>query len=242
MRLITNPGLIKRNALIGRYTSLAAMVVLLGGLASQFVLRQPEAQLIPLVTLLIGFLAMNVGTYYSNRWVRPPRPDEALDAALKGLDDRHVLYHYRLPAAHMLVAPSGVYALLPKRQGGVVGYADGKWKHAGYNRFLAFFGQEGLGNPLAEVAGEISALDKYFAKHLPQASVPIKGIVVFTDINVALAAEGAPLPVLHTKKLKDYIRRQPKSATLSRETLAQLDQLLRIDGPIDPTVNGGRRE
>jgi hypothetical protein len=247
MRLISNEPLIKRNAAIGRYTSLAGLIVLVSGLAfsilvppggtsnlpipalNDFVSR-PEAQFVPLVTLLIGFLLSNLGIYYSNRWVRPPRPDEALDAALKGLDDRHVLYHYRLPASHVLVAPSGVYVLLPKRQGGAIQYADGKWRHSGHNRFLALFGQEGLGNPLAELAGEVSALEKFLEKNVPDATVPLKGIVVFTNTAATVDAEAAPMPVLPTKKLKDYIRRQPKGPTLTPATLAQINELVGLNG------------
>lgn len=238
MRLVTNPSLIKRNAIIGRYASLAGLIVLLGGLAFSFVARpgeRSELQFVPFATLIVGFLLSNIGIAYSNRWVRPPRPDEALDAALKGLDDRHVLYHYRLPAQHVLVAPSGVYALLPKRQGGAITYADGKWRHTGRNRLLSFFGQEGLGNPLAEVAGEINALSKFFEKNLPEASVPIKGIVVFTNIGAVVEADSAPLPVLHTKLLKDYIRRQSKGPTLSRAMLAQLNGLLKIEERVEPS-------
>jgi hypothetical protein len=233
MRLISNASLIKRNAAIGRYASLAGLVVLVGGLVFSIVVppgQRPELQFIPLVTLLFGFLLSNLGIFYSNRWVRPPRPDEALDASLKGLDDRHVLYHYRLPASHVLVAPSGVYVLLPKRQGGTVSFADGKWRHSGHNRFLAFFGQEGLGNPLAELAGEVSALNKYFEKNLPEAGVPLKGIVVFTNTATSVDADDAPVPVLHTKKLKDYIRRQPKGATLSQTALGELNKLLKLNG------------
>lgn len=232
MRLITNPSLIKRNAAIGRYTSLAGLVVLIGGLAFSFLFppdQRPELQFVPLLTLLFGFLLSNLGIFYSNRWVRPPRPDEALDAALKGLDDRHVLYHYRLPASHVLVAPSGVYVLVPKRQGGAISYEGGKWRQVGHNKFLAFFGQDGLGNPLAELASEVETLTKFFQKNLPEAGIPPKGIVVFTNISATVEADGAPMPVLHTKKLKDYIRRQPKSLTLSPAMLAQLDQLLNIE-------------
>jgi hypothetical protein len=206
--------------------------VLLGGLAFSFVARpgqQSELQFVPFATLIVGFLLSNIGIAYSNRWVRPPRPDEALDAGLKGLDDRHVLYHYRLPAQHVLVAPSGVYVLLPKRQGGAITYTDGKWRHTGRNRLLAYFGQEGLGNPLTDLASETNALSKFFEKHLPETSIPVKGIVVFTDIGAVVQADSAPLPVLHTKLLKDYIRRQAKGPTLSRMMLGQLNRLLKIE-------------
>jgi hypothetical protein len=247
MRLVTNEKLIKRNAAIGRYASLAGLIVLVSGLVFNFIvppggtpnlpseqlnalLSRPEAQFVPLITLVVGFLLSNLGIMYSNRWVRPPRPDEALDAALKGLDDRHVLYHYRLPAAHVLVAPSGVYALLPKRQGGAISFQDGKWKQTGHNRFLAFFGQDALGNPTAELAAEVAALEKFLAQKLPEVEAPVKGIIVFTNVSVTVAADDAPAPALHTKKLKEYIRRQPKGPTLSKALVAQLEEQIGLDG------------
>ncbi len=250
MRLVTNETLIKRNATIGRYATGAGLVVLVSALIFNFLfivppgseprtlplpfltelVARPEAQFVPVIALVVGFLLSNIGTAYSNRWVRPPRPDEALDAALKGLDDRHVLYHYRLPASHVLVAPSGVYALLPKRQGGRISFAEGKWKQEGHSRFMAIFAQDGLGNPTLELEGEMAALQKYLDKNLPEAQVPVRGIVVFTNTAVAVDADEAPLPSLHTKKLKEYIRRQPKSATLSKTMLNELNARLGLNG------------
>jgi hypothetical protein len=247
MRLVTNEPVIKRNAAIGRYASLAGLAILVSGLVFNFIappgatpnlpwppvnalLSRPEAQYVPLVTLLVGFLLSNLGIMYSNRWVRPPRPDEALDAALKGLDDRHVLYHYRMPAAHVLVAPSGVYALLPKRQGGTITFEGGKWRQTGQNRFLSFFGQEGLGNPVVELAAEVSALEKFLGKNLPDVEMPVKGVIVFTNTAATVEADDAPAPALHTKKLKDYIRRQPKGPTLAGAALKQLNEQIGVDG------------
>ena len=241
MRLITNENLIKRNSFIGRTASLAGLVILLGGLVISIIappggktnisiaplaalVSRPEFQYLPLVTLLVGFLLSQVGILFSNRWVRPPRPDEALDAALKGLDDRHVLYHYRLHASHVLVAPSGVYVLLPKRQGGEITFANGRWRQTGHNRFLAFFGQEGLGNPAAELEAEVRLLEKFLEKKLPDSAIPVKGMIVFTDIGATVHADAAPVPTLHTKKVKEYIRRQPKAPTLTPNLLTQLDE------------------
>ncbi len=248
MRLITHESLIKRNSFIGRTASLAGLVILLAGLIISILappgsqpktsfaplaalVSRPEFQYLPLITLLVGFLLSQVGILFSNRWVRPPRPDEALDAALKGLDDRHVLYHYRLHASHVLVAPSGVYVLLPKRQGGEITYANSRWRQKGHNRFLAFFAQEGLGNPTAELEVEVKLLEGFLEKKLPDAKIEVKGIIVFTDIGATVQADAAPAPVLHTKKVKEYIRRQPKAPTLTPAMMAQLNEAIGVAGP-----------
>jgi hypothetical protein len=198
---------------------------------SRFRRWRPEFQYLPLITLLVGFVLSQVGILFSNRWVRPPRPDEALDAALKGLDDRHVLYHYRLHAAHVLVAPSGVYVLLPKRQNGTITYEKGRWRQTGHNRFLAFFGQEGLGNPTAELEIEIKALERFLEKQLPDAKVEIKGMVIFTDIGATVHADAAPVPALHTKKVKEYIRHQAKAPTLTPAMMTQLNESIGVAAP-----------
>ncbi|MBI3761790.1 MAG: NERD domain-containing protein [Chloroflexi bacterium] len=229
MRLVTNAKLIKRNSYIGNYAGLAALGVLLLSLAIPFVTRDPSFQFLQLIALLGGIMLLNVGTYFRNRWVGPPRPDEALDAALKGLDERHVLYHYRLPASHVLAAPSGVYALVTKWHSGAITYKDGKWKHPGHTWLMSLVGQEPLGNPVAEAGAEIDALSKFLEKRLAEFAVPVQGIVVFTNNRATVAADSPPLPILHAKQLKEYIRRQPKGPSLSREALAQLNALLKVE-------------
>ncbi|MEK7785223.1 MAG: hypothetical protein AAB658_07345 [Chloroflexota bacterium] len=228
MRLITNEPLIKRNAAIGKYSATGGLIVLLGGLAVSFFKQDdPQWQFVPFVTLVVGFILSNVGIYYSNRYVRPPRPDQALDAALKGFDDRYHLYHYRASTPHMLICPAGVFTLVAKFQSGEVAWDGKRWKQIkGGNFIRSFFGQESLGNPNAEAASEAEALSRFLAKKIGPDVPPVQAAVVFYNPNVTVNAKDAPIPAVHVKQLKEHLRKLPKGPTLSPDQIARLDEAL----------------
>jgi len=108
-------------------------------------------------------LIFQFGNYYLSRWGKSPRPDELITAALKGLDDRYSLYHYVTPLFHLLVGPTGVYALLPYNQAGRLYYDEqrNRWRQKGGNAFLKLFGNEGLGRPDMEAKYAQSDLVSY---------------------------------------------------------------------------------
>jgi hypothetical protein len=228
MRLVTNEPLIKRNAAIGKYSATGGLIVLLGGLAvSFFKQNDPQWQFVPFVTLIVGFILSNVGIYYSNRYVRPPRPDQALEAALKGFDDRYHLYHYRASTPHMLICPAGVFALVAKFQSGEVAWDGKRWKQIKGGSFIrSFFGQESLGNPNAEAAGEVESLSHFLAKKIGPDVPPVQAVVVFYSPNVTVNAKDAPVPAVHVKQLKEHLRKLPKGPTLSSDQIARLDEAL----------------
>lgn len=227
MRLVTNEPLIKRNAGIGKYAATGGLIILIGGLAVSFFGRDnPQLQFIPFYTLVIGFVLSNIGIYFSNRFVREPRADKTIEAALKGLDDKYQLYNFRLPAPHVLICPSGIFALVPKFQSGVVVWDGKRWRHKGANILLSLFGQEGLANPNAEAAAEASGVAGYLAKKIGDDTPPVQAIVVFYNPNVTIEASNPPVPALHIKQLKEHIRRLPKGPTLSTEQIAKLDEAL----------------
>lgn len=227
MRLITNEKLIKRNTRIARASNITGLALLVGGMFIVF--ARPQWLNFFYLAVVLGFIFTNLSIYFSNRWLRLPRPDQALDAALKGLDDRFAIYHYRLGASHALVTPAGVFALTPKFQVGEITYEStrGRWRQKGGNTYLKLFGQEGIGNPSAEAAVEADSLARKLKQMLPDYDLPpILPVIVFTSDRAMLNAEGSPLPALHAKKLKEYIRNRPKGATLSNETLRAIDEKL----------------
>ena len=99
MRIIKDEALIKRNGRIGQWTSLGALAVLGVGMYLSF--QRPDLFAYSIGALILGFTMTQVGMYFSNRFGRSPRPDEKLDAGLKGLPGDTTLYHYvrRLPSA-----------------------------------------------------------------------------------------------------------------------------------------------
>jgi hypothetical protein len=221
MKLVTNAPLIKRNARIGVVAHLGGLAVLVAGMVVTFLL--PTRTDLSLLALMVGFVLANVGIFFTNRWGRRPRPDEALDAALKGLDDQYLLIHFRLGTAHALIGPSGVVALVPKFQGGQIRFEGKKWRHTGVTWMRRFFAQESLGNPLLEAEAEAAGLSGKLRKVLPGEELPpVKSVIVFTAPEAKVEAEGSPTPAMHAEKLKEFVRRMPRTATLRPEQLAKV--------------------
>lgn len=210
MITLRNEKLIQRNKGIGTFTGIMAIVVL--GLGTYLSFRYREQVNLSLLALLAGLLLYQISIYYSNRFVRSPRPDQELDAALKGLDDSYALYHYQTPVSHLLVGPSGVWVLQPFNQRGKITYHEksGRWKQKGGNLYMRIFAQENLGRPDREIQKGRTRLQKEFAK-IPDLEVPeIKAALVFTNPEAEVEADHAPIPTLHALQLKKVVRKEAK--------------------------------
>ena len=224
MKIIKNEKLIKRNATIGNWTSLAALAILGGGMYISF--KRQELFVYSLIALLVGFTLTQIGMYMGNRFGRSPRPDEKLDAGLKGLQNEFVMYHYTTPASHLLVGPSGVWVVMPYHQRGQVEFKKNRWQIKGggfLQGYMRIFGQEGLGRPDIEIDGELRSLNKYLSKKMDQSQLPeINALMVFTNDDVEINGEDAPIPALKLKQVKDFMRQKAKEKKLSAETLTEL--------------------
>src|SRR5215208_4698487 len=228
MKIIKNEKLIKRNAAIGSWTSLAALVVLGGGMYLSF--TRQELFMYSLIALLLGFTLTQVGMYMGNKFGRSPRPDEKLDAGLKGLQNEFVMYHYTTPVSHLLVGPAGVWVVMPYHQRGQVEFKKNRWRMRGggfLQGYMRIFGQEGLGRPEIEIESEIHSLKKYLLKHMDESEIPeINALLVFTGDDIEIDSEGSPLPALKLKQLKDFVRQRAKEKKLSAETLTKIKAVL----------------
>jgi hypothetical protein len=168
--------------------------------------------------------------YFGNRWGRSPRPDEKLDAGLKGLPGDFVIYHWTTPVAHLLVGPAGLWVLMPYHQRGQITYRRNRWKLSGggfLQNYMRLFGQEGLGRPDLEAESEINALRKSLSTGLAEEEIPeIKAALVFTSEETEIDAEGAPLPAIPLKKLKEFMRNKAKEKSISAATLERVKSVL----------------
>ncbi|HSJ86047.1 MAG TPA: hypothetical protein VK909_02480, partial [Anaerolineales bacterium] len=220
--------LIKRNSKIGNWTSLAALVVLGVGMFISF--KRQDLFVYALVALLAGFTLTQIGMYMGNRYGRSPRPDEKLDAGMKGLPGDYSIYHYTTPASHLLVGPAGVWVLMPYHQRGQVVYRKNRWKISGggfLQSYMRIFGQESLGRPDIETDNEIAKLQKYLAKQMDESQIPaIKPLIVFTNDEVEIDAENAPIPVMKVKQVKDFIRQRAKEKPIGQLQLAAVKEAL----------------
>jgi hypothetical protein len=222
MKSVTNLKLIKRNAKIGQYTSFGALVVLGIGLFITF--KYPNAFQYSLAALLVGFLMSQIGIHFTNRWGHNPRPDEIVDKSLKGLGREFTIYHYVTPVSHLLVGPAGVWTIMPNFQGGVIAYDKKRWKAKGggvLQSYMRLFGQENLGRPDLESEAEIDSAKRYLKKVLPEGTEvpPVSSLLLFANPKAELKVEGAPLPALTPKDLKDFLREKTKDKTIGDLTL-----------------------
>ncbi len=229
MKIVTNKKLIKRNARIGQITSLSALAILAVGMFITF--KMPDKVAYSLGALLIGFFLSQMGIYYGNRWGRSPRPDEVLDRGLKGLGREYTIYHYMTPSSHLLVGPAGIWTLLPYYQSGTITFQKGRWRAKGggfIQSYMRVFGQENLGRPDLEARSEVELLQRHLRRALPEgAELPeIRTALLFTNPNVELKVEEAPLPSLSPKDLKEFLREQAKGKPIEANTLEMVRKAL----------------
>lgn len=233
MRIVKNENLIKRNARIGQYTSLGALVVL--GIGMYISVSRQDLFLYAIVALILGFAMTQIGMFFSTRWGRSPRPDEQLDAALKGLPGDTVIYHYTTPVPHLLVGPAGIWILQMYHQKGKLTYSKNKWRLSGggfMQSYMSIFGQEGLGRPDLDIATETSALSKYLAKHMEEQQIPeIQSALVFTNDQAEIDATDAPFPAMKAKQLKDFLRQRAKDRSVSSLMIGQVKAALEGEEP-----------
>ena len=231
MKIIKNESRIKRNASMGGWLMFAAVIILTGGL--YFTMSQiADYQLVifGFVAFIVGFIMMQIGIFMGNRWGGKPRPDEKLDAALKGLPGDFSIYHFMTPASHLLVGPAGIWVLIPYRQRGVVTYTKNRWRvgKGGFlQAYMSIFGQEGIGRPDLEAEAEIIAVKRGLAKNLSAEEVPgVQAALIFINETAEIRADGAPLPALKLKQLKDFMRQKVKEKAISTTQLAAVKAAL----------------
>lgn len=228
MKIIKNEKLIKRNGRIGQWTSLGALAVL--GLGMYISFTRTDLFIYSVAALLIGFTLTQIGMYMGNRYGRSPRLDEKLDAGLKGLQNEFVIYHYMTPASHLLVGPAGIWILMPYHQRGQVVYKKNRWRMSGggfLQTYMRIFGQENLGRPDLEIDGEIKAVKKYLAKQMDESEIPeIRALMVFTNENIEIEADDAPVPALKLKEIKEFFRKKAKDKPIGQMQLAAVKDAL----------------
>lgn len=231
MKIVTNERLIQRNTRIAQIASFSGLLVLVAGLIISF--TRQELISISFVALLVGFLLSQVGIYFTNRWGRRPRPDELLNQALKGFDNKYSLYHYSTPASHLFVGPAGIWVFLTRHQRGVITFSKGRWRLKGggfLQAYLRIFAQENLGRPDLELMNEISNVQRYLGQHLTEANIPpIDAALVFVNENAEIQISEDDNPAaatLQINKLKDFLRKAAKGKPVSLDKIQEIQEAL----------------
>jgi hypothetical protein len=185
------------------------MGALLAGLFLVFLPNTANLFFYQLVALFVGWMLSQIGIYLGHRYLRDPRPDEVLDEVLKKLARNGRIYHYLLPAAHVLLIPTGIIVFITKYQSGNISVDGDKWKQGGMG-LRRFFGQERLGDPAREAALSVEAIASYLNKNAPSVEeVPIGALIVFTNKgNKNLDLKKSAIPAMHYTKVKGYLRQK----------------------------------
>ena len=78
------------------------------------------------------------------------------------------------------------------------------------------------------LASEVDTLAKFLAKKLGGDIPPTQAIIVFYNPKAVIEAKDAPLPAMHVKQFKEYLRKLPKGPTLSPEQISALNTALGV--------------
>jgi hypothetical protein len=158
------------------------------------------------------------GILLKNRWGRRPRIDQILDHSLKGLDSKFTLFHYELGANHVLISPSGIFALVPAIHDGQITYEEDKWWQIRKTRRGE--SKRKQNKLINDTNLEVQALQRTLKRKLPQiGEAEVKPILVFLHPDAVVKAEQAPIYASHVKKLKPFLRKLGKGSTLDEEQI-----------------------
>ena len=225
--------IIRDDAKIARYKTwaprllLIGLLSLLGGMVVLFAFPNNQNVIFyQLIAMLIGWMLSQVGTFLSHRYVRSPRPDETLDKAVKPVAGNGRMYHFILPAPHVLLTPAGPIVFNVKFQSGEISYKDGKWQQRGIG-MRRFFGQEGLGKPEDETESMVRSLAGFIHKQDPEIEeVSIGAMIVFTTENIkSLEVDGSEIPAMHYKKVRKFLRNEGVGKPLAEGTYQALQTI-----------------
>ncbi len=211
MVILRDDNRIARMRKISQYTSLAGIAALIGGMVIAF--TNPERFFVyELLALMAGWLLSQVGIYLGHRYLRSPRPDESIDKEVRRAAKNGRMYHYLLPAAHVLLTHQGIVIFIAKFQGGQISVSNDKWKQTGlgFLNMRKLFGGESIGNPTKEAQAMVSSMANFLRKNAPEVEeVPMAPVIVFTsDGTQSIEVESSSVPVVHYKKLRGYLRQQ----------------------------------
>ncbi len=228
MIIIRNEKLIKRNGRIGQWMSLGALAVL--AVAIYLSVKYPDLFVYSIAAMIVGFLMTQVGLSFSNRWGRSPRPDEQLDAALKGLPADTTIYHYVTAVPHLLVGPMGLWVLLPYHQRGRISFEKNRWRLSGggfMQGYMRIFGQEGIGRPDLEAAFQVESVQKQLRQGMSDGNTPSVNVaLVFSSEAMEIVSNDSPIPALPIKKLKDFMRQKIRESPTPPQLIRQVKEAL----------------
>ncbi|HEY0607283.1 MAG TPA: nuclease-related domain-containing protein [Herpetosiphonaceae bacterium] len=141
--------------------------------------------------------------------------ESVLPQLLRSLPDSYTLLNgvpvpgWRADIDHVLVGPTGIWAIEAKHHVGMVQCVGDAW---GYTRLgPGGVPREGhIGSPSQQVRRAADALERYLQQRdKSRAGLAVQPLVVFTHPQVELDLEAPTLPILKAAEVEDFISRQP---------------------------------
>ena len=229
MKIYIDHKAVKRNAIIGkilRWTSLGCMLIGLLAVFSQEVAENPGLFSVFFSIMLLGILLSSVSAYFTTRFGKSPRPDELIDKAFKGLDDRYHIIHYKSSIPHLLISPSGVWSITPTFVDGDIFYDDKnkKWIHKKNSLINRFLSKEYFPNP----SNDLKSYSKEFRKALKSnnidSNLELNSLIILMNKNANLNGENEieNLLILPFEKVKDKFRKIAKTKDQQSEVIDKL--------------------
>ena len=236
MKSFTNEDLIINRKKWATRLSPVAMIMLVGGLVTNFMsLQQQDPSTLSLffyTTIFLlggGFITSTISAQLVNHWVKEPRADQHLENILQSFDNKHVLFNYTTDAPHVLLTPTKIYSITVKGHDGKISVNKNRWRRAfSWGRLLRAFMDEGLGNPSADALQHADKLRNKLHNALDEQAdgITVLPLVVFTDPKVELTVEDPEVPVMKGGKLKTFIRENTRGSAINSEKRQKIAQFL----------------
>lgn len=229
MKVTTNNQLIENRAKWARRIAPISMLLLLGGLVTNFLsINQPDFFRVTLILLGVGFVSAIISSHLVNQWVREPRADQLLTQLLKKFSNDYLLFNHTSPVPHVLLAPNGLYTMVVKAQDGQITVKGRRVSRSfDWRRLFRLLADEGVGSPVSEAEGQAHRLRKFLKKDLADEEIPpIMPLILFTGKNVQLTVQEPAIPAMQTNELKSFLRDQERKRTISPEQRRKLAEIL----------------
>jgi len=223
MRVMIDEKLTEKRAQLTQRALVVGTVLLAIALVASFT---PRYVLPAYAVVILGTIVTTWGARTGSKWLGDLRGDRVLAKVLKGLDNRYRLYSYLLPAEHVLLSPTGVFALRLQRQEGRISCRGEKWHRPfSLSRVVNLLSEEQLGDPNKRARREAADLLKFVANGLPSVDVPIQPLIVFVNSKAELDVAKPAIPAMPIGALKRYLRSADKDVGISKETHRALVEL-----------------
>jgi hypothetical protein len=223
MQVVVNGAYVSGKVKIGNYLHWASMVLLVAGFLLSLpygadFLGQQTAIMLAYAALIGALLLLNFGRSFTRRWGPKFRQDQWLVLGIKGLDNKATLFNYPSPDLpdHVLVAPTGLYVLLAKPNGGTIRFDGLRWSRGSMaGTLLRGLGEGGLGNPVQDMQKAMEQLRAYLTTNGSEDLIKglhARPIIVFTNPSARLQVDNRnpgleDLWIVHLNDLKTKFRR-----------------------------------